>query len=325
MKKVIAIDHGNNMIKSTHFSFPSGYMESDHLPHLGGDVLVYKDKEYTLSEKRLVQKNDKTVDDSFFILTLFAVGKEILKDLENAGVNPVSDEIMESSIPEPVSLGLLVGLPPLHYKAMYKNFEKYFTGREQCIQFELNNRSFAVKIESVQAFPQAYAAALTVYDQIKDSQIVNVVDLGGYTVDCLQLVSLQPNMSVCTSLYMGVNILYQRINEQVRATGAQNIHESVIESILLNDWNTLGNYSESRIALVKSNAERFACEILAEVAQTGLDLTEDKTVFVGGGSILLKEYLNKAEKATRAVFVDDLHANAKGYHIIYDNRKQDHG
>jgi plasmid segregation protein ParM len=213
---------------------------------------------------------------------------------------------------------LLIGLPPLHYKAMYKRFEQYFTGRELRVSFELNKKPLTIEITGAQAFPQAYAAAITVYDKIKNSHMVNIVDIGGYTVDCLRLSKMQPDMEVCTSLYMGVNTLFQKINEQVRATGAQNIQESIIEAILMDDWKIISDYSTSRIELVRSRAQTFCMELLSEVSQTGLDLTENKTVFVGGGSILLKDYLVQTGKAPKALFVDDLYANAKGYFMLHN-------
>lgn len=306
MNIVISIDHGNNRVKTLSHSFVSGYVESSHLPAMGEDVLVYQGKDYTLSNKRMSQKNDKTEDDNFFILTLFAIGKELLE-------NPQYSEHLKSWTT--ISVDLLIGLPPLHYKAMYKRFEQYFTNRER-VSFELNKQSFVIEITSAQAFPQAYAAALTVYDQIKDFPIVNIVDIGGYTVDCLQLLDMKPNMDVCTSLYYGVNTLFQKINEQVRATGAQNIHDSIIEGIILNDRRTVDDCSSSRIDLVKSQAKKFSAELLSEVSQTGLDLIENKTVFVGGGSILLKDYLTETGKAPKAIFVDNINANAKGYHLL---------
>jgi len=309
MKIVLAIDHGNSRIKTLTCSFTSGCVESGHLPAMGGDVLLYQGKEYTLSGKRMAQKNDKTEDDNFFILTLFAIGKELLENPQySANLKPHST----------VSVELLIGLPPLHYKAMYKRFEKYFTGREPRISFELNKKPVTIEITGAQAFPQAYAAAITVYDKIKDSHMVNIVDIGGYTVDCLGLSKMRPNMDVCTSLYMGVNTLFQKINEQVRATGAQNIQDSIIEAILMDDLKTISDYSKTRIELVRGRTQKFCAELLSEVAQTGLDLTENKTVFVGGGSILLKEYIVLTGKAPRTVFVDDIHANAKGYQMLYN-------
>jgi plasmid segregation protein ParM len=303
------IDHGNNRIKTLTRSFTSGCMESGHLPAMGGDVLIYQGKEYTLSGKRMAQKNDKTEDDNFFILTLFAIGKELLENPKHSAI------IQPHSL---VLVELLIGLPPLHYKAMYKRFEEYFTRRSPRISFELNKKPLTVEITGAQAYPQAYAAAITVYDKIKDSHMVNIVDIGGYTVDCLRLSKMQPDMGVCTSLYMGINTLFQKINEQVRATGAQDIQDSIIEAVLMDDWKVISDYSPSRIELVRNTAQKFCAELLSEVSQTGLDLAENKTVFVGGGSILLKDYLIQTGKAAKAVYVDDIHANAKGYYLLHN-------
>jgi plasmid segregation protein ParM len=308
LKTVISIDHGNNRIKTTSCSFVSGCAESGHLPAIGGSVISYKGKEYTLSDKRLAQKNDKTGDEDFFILTLFAIARELLENPER-GWNP--------QVKDAAQVELLVGLPTLHYKAMYQRFQRYFTDRGKNVCFSYNSQPLAVEITGATAFPQAYAAALTVYDRIKDSHIVNVVDIGGYTVDCLRLTNTRPDMGVCTSLYMGVNLLFQQINEQIRASGAQNIQESLIEAVLSDDWKVIREYAPARIELIRSQAQKFSGALLAEVAQTGLDLMENKTVFVGGGALLLKDYLNHTGKAPKAVYVDDLYANAKGYLLLH--------
>jgi len=318
LNQTFAIDHGNRMIKTLNHAFPTGFKESDHLPTSigGGDVLVYGGKEYILSEKRLAQRNDKTVDESFFILTLFAIGKELL-----AGNNTNVDSRYSSC----VKMELLVGLPPLLYKSKYEGFERYFAGKQDRISFEFNGVPLTIEIVGAHAFPQAYAAALTVADQIQSSQLVNVVDLGGHTMDILQLMGLQPNFDICTTLNWGVNKLFRRINEQVRATGKPDIQDSVIESILRDDWRELGGYPRARIDLVRDNAQKYALELVSELEQLELDIVEDKTVFVGGCSILLKEFLQKTDRVKRAVFVDDVHANAKGYQMIFEMQKSGQG
>jgi len=68
--------------------------------------------------------------------------------------------------------------------------------------------------------------------------------------------------------------------------------------------------------------------MLAEISQKGFDLDEDRTVFMGGGSILLKEYIMQAGKVKKPIFVDNIHANAKGYELIYEMQtggKRAHG
>jgi len=311
VKKVVSIDHGNRHIKTINHAFPASYVETGHLPSFGGDVIVYEGKEYTLVDQRMPQKTDKTQDECYFILTLFAIGKELSGD---------ADLLSSAATFDCIDVDLLVGLPPLHCKEMGARFKSYFKAHGENICFEYNKTTFNVKIADVHVFPQAYAAALTTRDKIVDANLVNLVDIGGYTVDLLQLNGLRPDMSVCTSLYSGVNSLFQRINEQVRAKGAKNIPDAIIEGILRNDRKVLQSCSGERIQLVLSTAERFVMELIPGISQAGLDLSENQTVFVGGGSVLLKEYIELTGMVANAFFVDDVCANAKGYQLLYDNR-----
>ena len=103
----ISIDHGNRSIKTQNFVFPASYVKSALLPAIGGDVLVYKDDEYTLISQRMPQKTDKTKDDSYFNLTLFAIGKELAHARSRA--KTINPNIV-------IDVTLLIGLPPLHCK-----------------------------------------------------------------------------------------------------------------------------------------------------------------------------------------------------------------
>ena len=48
-----------------------------------------------------------------------------------------------------------------------------------------------------------------------------------------------------------------------------------------------------------------------------IDLRTGKTVFAGGGSILLKKQIEKSEKVGNVVFIDEIAANTKGYELLY--------
>ena len=97
---LISIDHGNKQIKTVHKTFTSGLCESDSRPPFGRDVLFYNGKYYTLSDQRIPYMRDKTADERFFILTLFAIGFELRRMLPSE---------------KTVSIQLCVGLPPAHY------------------------------------------------------------------------------------------------------------------------------------------------------------------------------------------------------------------
>ena len=118
----------------------------------------------------------------------------------------------------------------------------------------------------------------------------------------------------------------------MRAVGGRDISNCIIEGILKKDPTYIEEYSENRANTIISAAISHSERMLAEIVQKGFDLTEDKTVFMGGGSILLKEYVLQAGKAKKPIFVDDIHANAKGYKLFYDMKtgsgssaKQCHG
>jgi plasmid segregation protein ParM len=309
MKKIISIDHGNRLIKGETNILPSAFIESDFLPTIGGDVLKYNGRAYTLVDESLPVQNDKSEDERYFVLSLFALGKELAQDAEM---------VRKLTPHDPINVELLIGLPLQHYETYKKKFERYFTDRIGAIRYEFNGKPFLIRFTGAHAFPQAYAAAITAYDRLKDSRVVNIVDIGGFTVDCLQLNKFKPNMALCTSLYWGVNTLCQSINDRVRGAGGRDISDDVIERILRKESDALSEYSENRINIVTTAAKSHVSRMLAEIAQKGFDLDEDKTVFMGGGSILLKDYIIEANKAKKPIFIDDIHANAKGFRLIYD-------
>ena len=70
---LIAIDHGNYAIKTPHFSFISGLTEHTVKPPMAEEVLEYNGKYWSLTGQRLPYMRDKTRDDRYFILSLFAL------------------------------------------------------------------------------------------------------------------------------------------------------------------------------------------------------------------------------------------------------------
>ena len=98
---LIAIDHGNKQIKTVHaMPFTSGLIQSDALG-FGTDYLAYQGKYYALTDQRIPYRRDKTEDERFFILTLFAIAYEI------EATEQYSDNLMR--------VQLAVGLPPAHF------------------------------------------------------------------------------------------------------------------------------------------------------------------------------------------------------------------
>lgn len=311
--RLIAIDHGNANIKTKNHVFPSGYIECGHLPNLGSqDILLYNGKEYALSSKRMTQRSNKTKDEGHFILTLFAIGKELMMDKDK------SFAVLQAH-GGAVRIKLAAGLPPGYFKEGMKDFYQYLNRKGQ-IEFKLNNMRFCIEIEEVYIYPQAYAAARTLYKELKDAVYVNVVDIGGYTVDCLRLENFNPDVDVLVSLPKGVDTLFAGINNKIMAKMDKEIKDAVIEGVLLKDAKFLNtaNTAPDRIMLIQEEAKAYTHDLLLRISRTGLDLARDTTVFIGGGALLIKDYILESGMAGKAIFADSVHANALGYEMIYE-------
>lgn len=296
---LISIDHGNKQIKTSRRTFVSGLRESDTKPPFGKEVLFYKGKYYTLTDQRIPYMRDKTVDERYFILTLFAVGFEL------AGTDYRQDEIAD--------VQLSIGLPPAHYGAQYERFENYFLNRD-IIDFQLDGKPYSIYISKVMCFPQAYAAIMPIYQRIRQYSKVAVLDIGGFTADYLLVKNGEADLSACDSLDNGVITLYNSIKSKVNADFDMLLDESDIDTIL-KDVTT--DYDESVIRIVKEQAQLFVNDLFGKLRERMIDLRSGKAVFVGGGSILLRKQIEMSGKVGTPIFVDEISANTKGYELLF--------
>lgn len=297
---LIAIDHGNKLVKvSNHAPFTSGLQESD-TPPFGGETLKYQGKYYTLSERRIPYHRDKTEDERFFILTLFAIAYEI----QAAG--RYSPNIMR--------VQLAVGLPPAHYGAQHKAFANYFMNRGT-VQFEFQGKTYSIYIEKVMCFPQAYAAAVTILKSLRDKPKALVIDQGGMTTDLLLLKDGVGDLSVCESLEHGVITMYNQVKSKVSAELDVLLEESEIDAILMGRKD---HVSAEVAAMVERQAQAFVNDLFSTLRERGLELKSGVVVFVGGGAILLKRQIEQSGKVANPMFVDDIRANVKGFELLYN-------
>ena len=178
---LIAIDHGNKQIKTINCEpFTSGLLESDTQP-FGKDVLMYKGKYYQVTDQRIPYRKDKTEDERFFILTLFAIAKEI----EEQGFYH----------PGVMRVQLAVGLPPAYYGTHYQSFIRYFLERGT-VSFSYRGKTYSILIDNVGCYPQSYAAALTMFQTLSAIPKALVLDIGGMTADYLQIKYGEGDLSV---------------------------------------------------------------------------------------------------------------------------------
>lgn len=296
---LIAIDHGNKQMKTVnHAPFTSGITESE-VPPFGGEVLHYQGKYYTLTEQRIPYRRDKTGDERFFILTLFAIAYEI--------------DAARSYSSGTMHIQLAVGLPPAHYGAQYRAFTRYFENRGE-VQFALHGRSYAIFIDKVSCFPQSYAAAVTMFRELRETPKALVLDIGGFTTDYLQIRNGECDLSVCDSLENGVIHLYNRVKSRVSAEQDVLLDEAEIDSVLLGNPN---NVPPAAAETVRRLAREFVSDLFSSLRERMVELRSGRIILIGGGSILLKEQIKTSGRIGSVTIIDDIRANVRGYELLF--------
>lgn len=294
---LLAVDHGNYAVKTPLFSFVSGLSEHTVRPPLSDELLEYDGRFWTLSGKRISYMRDKTQDDRFFILTLFAIAKELVR---TGSASPLAQ------------VDLAVGLPPEHYGVLKDRFAEYFH-RKGPIRFAYCDHPCMIAINRVMVFPQAYAAVVPYSDLIVKTMRMFIVDIGGYTTDVLLLRYGKPDLQFCRSLENGIITMNNEIIRKVNSLHDLFIDDEHISSVLNGEETILKSEVQKTIT---SATHLHANSILNQLRELQIDLRSNPCVFIGGGSLLLRPYIEKSPLVSKAQFIDSTAANALGYQVL---------
>ena len=294
---LLAVDHGNYAIKTPTFSFVSGLSEHTVRPPLSDELLEYDGRYWTLSGKRISYMRDKTQDDRFFILTLFAIAKELTR---TGAASPLSQ------------IDLAVGLPPEHYGVLKDRFAKYFR-RNEPIRFSYCDHAYMIVINRVMVFPQAYAAVIPNSNLVIKTMRMFIIDIGGYTTDVLLLRYGKPDLQFCRSLESGIITMNNEIIRKVNSLHDLLIDDEHISSVLSGQDTILS--SEVKKTITEAT-QLHANNILNQLRELQIDLRSNPAVFVGGGCLLLKPFIEKSPLVAKAEFIDSPAANALGYQLL---------
>lgn len=105
-------------------------------------------------------------------------------------------------------------------------------------------------------------------------------------------------------------------NDIIRLVGAQHdmrIEDEHIEAVLTGRNTILPEVVKKTI---RDSAAQHAKNILDDLRELQVDLRSNPAIFIGGGSQLYKEYLEKSSLVAQANFIDSPNANAIGYQTL---------
>lgn len=286
--EVIGIDHGWSNIKTSSQVFVTGVKEITTEPALFDGVLEYNGKYYKVGGDRQEVRNTKTEDETFYLLTLAAVAKELKRR-----------SLCEARV------FLAVGLPLTRFGSEKSDFIKYLT-KEKDVEFLFENVKYHIQIENAAVFPQCYAA---VADKLQTfGKKTLIVDIGSWTIDIMPVIDRAPDESKCVTVPRGLITCMRSINEQcVRKLNGE-LDESFIQDIM-----RTGRCEIDRkyFDIAKTEIEDFCERVYNSIREYGYNLSTTPIVFVGGGAVVMKLFggLNQ----NNISYILDVRANAKGY------------
>lgn len=305
---IFSIDHGNESNKTPFSTFNCGLTKHEGVPPMVENWIKYEGRYYALSDVPQKYTKDKTVDENYIVYTLFALAFEEKKG--NINLNK--------------GIHLSVGLPPLHILTLRKKYEEYLLNSLRNCSFEFNGVEKKVNVVDVNVYPQGYAAAMAYRPRRKANGILEVkspllksqkryllIDIGGMTVDFIYFDNNRPFLEKSNTRAIGVITMSDTIARKVLLETGYEVSRRDIEAVIKKEPHV---YPDELVDFIINETQEWAKRILSEVGDIVPDLRLIPIIFVGGGSILLEEYIRQLDGLPKNVeIIKDQRANAKGY------------
>ncbi len=288
---VIGIDHGYGNIKTAHTCFKTGVETFDKEPTFKNNMVIYKDKFYTIGGEHKEFLSDKIEDNDFYILTLVAIARELnIRKITSAHVH--------------ISAGL-----PLTWVSEQKETFKNYLLQNSHADFIYNNVEYSVDFVGADIFPQGFSA---VAPQLNSFKGVNLIaDIGNGTMNIMYINERRPIQKKCFTEKFGTHQCMIAVRENIMKKYGVAIEDTVIEQVLRHGTADIG---ERFLTTIKDSATEYVGGIFRRLREHEYDPELMRLFILGGGSCLVKNFASY--DSDRVVIIDDICATAKGYEFL---------
>lgn len=278
-------------MKGTHVIFDNGVEQLGGEATLSNNTLIYNGKYYKVGEGRLPMMKTKTEDESYFLLTLAGIAKEL-------------DVYHKQS----ADVILAVGLPFSRFGQEKQAFRDYLHRKGE-ICFRYSGKDYRVCIKDVLVFPQCYAA---IADRMRMYGAESlIVDIGSKTVDVIHVQKYVPVERESTSIPEALIQCMESIKSSVYQICNKKVNEDIIRQMIV-DGDAM--IPEDCKLVIKNGLRDFAKGIEAKLSELGFDLEMMPVVYAGGGAMVMKCY--GTTRGNHVHYLEDIRANARGYEYL---------
>ena len=297
---IIGVDAGYGNMKTARTIYPTGLATMTTRPFFDGDILELDGTWYRIGEGHKAFNPDKTADEDFYILTLASIASELSVD-----------QLTEANV------HLAVGLPTTWTGRQREDYRNYML-RSRDVHFVFNNIPYSIHLVDCSVFPQGYAAMVPLMDNDKKFNgfrnfmgTVMIADIGNGTMNIMRLTDGKPGDQHCWTEVLGVNQCVLTARKQMMDRYGLDMPETVIEQFLRTGTaNIRKEYLDHLTAIVRG----YVTGLFDSLRSHGYDARMMKLYVMGGGGCLMKHFGEYDHESV--VFVDDLHASAKGYEYM---------
>ena len=184
----------------------------------------------------------------------------------------------------------------------------------------VNGVAYNFNIEYVQILPEGIGHILEDYDKTQGenySGFQNVVDIGGGTINFLTVINGRPESESSRSFLLGVNNIIAKVQKKLKRTTFGHYPDKLLKQFITSG--ECPNIEMQRIidALIIEQLEELDDLLSIEEINIHKLLKSQPVMFVGGGSEMLKNQINKyyrSEVIDDLVVQDALMVNVRGFY-----------
>lgn len=290
MKAVI--DNGKDSLKievdNTYKIYPSKIEEG--VPVYNEENIFYNGKSYIIGEEAESYNYSVTKSNLHHKLMLYY------------SLAKITDEIK--------IFDLVIGCPVTTYlnRDSHDKYVDYIRNDGQPIEIMYNNSKKVIIIESVTLVPETLGGYILDYE-ISKNELRGVVDIGGLNINGGMYNRGNPIKNKMFTDNLGIHILIDNIQKSILEKREELIDLDTCRSLL-----RYRDFKDKTLEVIFHNeCIKHVKTIKKLLIKKGWNLTETNLRFIGGGSILLKDYIKEEFSQYDIKIEDDVFANCKAF------------
>lgn len=190
-------------------------------------------------------------------------------------------------------ISLAVNIPVSLYKNEQQKieFSEFIQNKGETISIIVNDKSFLFKIDNIHLFPEGVGPIYSNLNLYREKRVL-ILDIGSLNVNIQEFNRLIPIYDRMLTADLGVNILRNKIADKLSIRYGLTVKEADVEAIYRDKYLIVNGEKlvESK-EIIHQIITDHVKDIFNFARSRKVSFSNTEVIFVGGGSLLLKEHL----------------------------------